>query len=245
MKKIIFGVAIATALVSPGIAVADSTGYVGIGAATLDDNNDSSKEDIVSVEGAIATTLGGDWSLAFTASNYDMGHNDHSHTYPSIDAQLIKNTDAYSIGGYFGSTVDSLYGVGVGGSYYLGQFTIGGDVSYAVDRYDGDYPVTTATVRAGYYIHDNFVVTGEYGYTDSEWEGEEADIWGVGAEYQFANSPFSLSANYMMAEGDFSEAESFGLGLRYHFGTTDLISRDRTGAMSGFRTVARNQALIY
>ena len=244
MKKIFVGAAMAAAFVTPGIASADTQGYVGLGFASLDNSDDGDVEDLVTLDGAVSTDLGGAWNLGFSASNADMGHGDHSHTYTSIDAQLFTNTDTYSFGAYVGNTLGELYGVGVGGAYYMGQFTIGGDVSYAQDRYDADYPVTTWSLNGGYYINDNFVVNAEYGYTDSEWEGEEGDLWGIGAEYRFADSPFSVSANFTSMEGDSSETEAFGIGVRYNFGSSDLITRDRTGAMNGFRDVARNHALL-
>lgn len=250
MKKLLLGAAAAFAIIAPGVAAADTTGFVGFGAATLDDDADSWKDDLLTIEGAVVTSLNDTWSLGFRGSNHDMGHDSHTHAYQAIDVQAFTATDTYSFGGYAGSAMDSTWGFGVGGSLYFGNFTVGGDVSYVDDRKDGGYEVTTTTARAGYYFTNNFAVTGEYGYTDSEWEGEEASIWGLGAEYQFANSPFSISANYTMADSDYNgggghEAETFGVGVRYHFGTSDLMSRDRSGLLNGLGTVARNHALLY
>ena len=194
--------------------------------------------------------MSGDWNLGFRASNDDMGHDSHTHSYTALDAQIFTATDGYSFGAYAGSAMDSVWGLGAGGSLYFGNFTVGGDVSYADDRKDGGSEITTTTARAGYYFSNNFVVTGEYGYTDSEWEGEEASIWGLGAEYQFDGSPFSISANYALSDSDYNgggghQTETFGVGVRYNFGTSDLISRDRTGLQEGLGTVARNHALMY
>ena len=60
---------------------------------------------------------------------------------------------------------------------------------------------------------------------------------GVGAEYEFAGTPFSLTGGYERTTlDDFDvDADTFQIGLRYSFGG-GLQARDRAGANLG-RTI--------
>ncbi|MNN67898.1 hypothetical protein D3C81_1835600 [compost metagenome] len=81
-----------------------------------------------------------------------------------------------------------------------------------------------------------------YSNAENLFVGGDVEGWsaGVGAEYQFANSPFSVTGTYQRVSSDFAnvdiDEDVFMIGARYNFGGT-LQSLDRAGANLG-RTLA-------
>ena len=69
---------------------------------------------------------------------------------------------------------------------------------------------------------------------DTDFGDGDAWTYGVGGEYEFANSPFSLTAGYTRAdiESVDLDVDSWTIGLRYSFGG-GIQARDRAGASLG------------
>ena len=68
-------------------------------------------------------------------------------------------------------------------------------------------------------------------YNNVDVAGGDVDAWtyGVGAEYEIENTPFSVGAAYTRADVDSIDVDTWSLGLRYSFGG-GLQARDRAGA---------------
>ena len=64
------------------------------------------------------------------------------------------------------------------------------------------------------------------------------DAWtyGVGAEYEIENSPFSVGASYTRADIESVDVDTWSVGLRYSFGG-GLQARDRAGANLGVSAI--------
>ena len=101
------------------------------------------------------------------------------------------------------------------------------------DAFDADIWAVRGEVR--HFVTDNFRLTGSLGYATVD-VGPNIDTWnaGVEAEYQFAETPFSVVAGYEHADSDDinSNADTFRIGFRYTFGGT-LKDRDQSGASLG------------
>jgi hypothetical protein len=251
MKKLLLGAAAALAVVAPSVAAADTIGNVGIAYGPMDQSDDDTKEDMLTLQGGF-TTDAGNHVFQMGAANFDMDHSGHSHTYGALDAHLGQANDQYAFGVFAGAlelSGDVAYGFGLEGAYYFGTFTVGGDASFASTR-NGDYDITSYAVNASYYVMPNFAVNAEVGSIDSEWMATESTNWSIGGEYMFSSMPISISGDYIATDADYngggsSETDVWQIGLTYHFGGGDLISRDRAGpSQGGFVDVARYHTLL-
>ena len=149
------------------------------------------------------------------------------------------------LGGFVGVTDlggDETFSVGAEVQKYLASATLTGLVSYTdLDGADA----WTFGGDAAYYVNPSMRLNAGVSYSNVDADLGEADVWayGAGAEYQFANSPFSVHGSYQRVSTDAIvadvDADVFMIGARYNFGGT-LQSLDRAGAnlgrtMAGFR----------
>jgi hypothetical protein len=253
MKKILLGAAAALAIAAPGVANANAIGSVGIAYGPMDQSDDGTKEDMLSLEANFATEMG-HHQFQLGAASFDMDHSGHSHNYGALEGHLGHSRDTHAFGVFAGAlqlSGDVAYGVGVEGAFYFGNFTVGGDISYASTRGDPAFDIASAAVNGAYYFAPNLALTGEVGYIDSEWMGTESANWALGLEYLFAGMPISVSGDYIATDADYdfgggtSDTNVWQLGATYHFGGPDLMSRDRAGAsQGGFVDVARYHTLL-
>lgn len=252
MKNILMGAVAALALAAPGIASADTIGSIGAAWGPMDDDNDSTRDDILALQGDFSTDVGGH-TFQMGAANFDMYHDNHSHNYGAIDAHLGMGGDSHAFGVYGGAlnlSGDVAYGLGAEGAFYFGNFTLGGDIFYASTRGDPAYDNSGASLNGGYYFSPNLAVRGQVEYLDSEWMASESTTYSAGAEYQFASLPISVSGDYYNSDVSYdfatdTDVDVWQLGVAYHFGGSDVMSRDRAGAnQGGLVDVARQMAII-
>ena len=81
-------------------------------------------------------------------------------------------------------------------------------------------------------MHDNFRLNANIGYASVDagaGNDDDAMIYGVGGEYQFASFPVSIAAGYNTADFDGGDVDTWTIGVRYNWGGT-LRDRDRSGA---------------
>lgn len=236
MKKHILGAAAALAVVAPGVAAADTNGFVGFNYATLDDSWDSDKDDAYGLNGAVVTNIGGAWNLQFDAAQSNMTHGDHNHAYSDANVHAFYRTDAFAVGGVFGyeNNGDALYSLGAEGQYYLPHFTLTGAYTYQSDLSDDDYQAHNVGVDGQFFIKPNLAVGAGVQWADSEWANQEGYNYSVNAEYQLPASPLSFGASYTKSDldsgGGGHYGDVFGVFARWNFGTPDLQTRSRSGA---------------
>ena len=67
----------------------------------------------------------------------------------------------------------------------------------------------------------------------------DVDAWtyGVGGEYEFTGTPFSVAAGYTRADIESIDVDTWSLGVRYSFGG-GLQARDRAGAGLNVSSIA-------
>lgn len=221
----------AAAVAAP--AFAQTVGSVGVSAAHTEVEDFDGQT--YAIDGNVALKASENWTVTLngSAATFDGDLGDDSAfsggvaaTYAGSDWRVgpfIQGSDA-------GDT--TLWAGGVVGQKYLDNVTLSGAVTYGqIDDVDADIWAINGDVR--YFINDNFRINGGLGFAKIDANVADADMWtaGVGAEYQFASSPWSVFGGYDHVEvSDLDvSADTFKIGARYSFGG-DLKARDRAGA---------------
>jgi len=88
-----------------------------------------------------------------------------------------------------------------------------------------------------YFANENWKVQAQAGYLNIDTNFGNVDGWSIGAEteYQFAGTPWSVTAGYDYADLNDAPVKShtFRIGARYTFGAPSLKARDAAGADLG------------
>jgi len=238
MKKNLFAAVAAVALLGSAVAAqAQTVGHVGAqyGRTDLDIVGFDADADTYQLEGAVrfdAGSLGAQIDGAIT--NYDGDDTSFGAT-----GHLNTKVGEGLIGGFAGvETSDDItvWGVGVDAQANLGPATsLYGQAGYGNSDDLGDADLWAVRGEVRHFFADNFRVTGSVGYLTVD-AGPDLDAWnaGVEAEYQFAETPFSVVAGYDHFDSNDigANADTLRIGFRYTFGGT-LKDRDRSGASLG------------
>jgi hypothetical protein len=239
MKTILLASAAAATLFAAPAFAQDAVGSVGVAYNHSEAEAFGAEADLdgATVAGAVATPAFGDWTATFNAagtySDYDFG----DETTLSGAVHLTKAIEDMRFGGFVGAEEiaggDTLMTFGAEGQKYFQQATLTGVVSYGtVD----DADLWTVGGEAAFYATPALRLAARASYSDVDFAGVSTDGWsaGVGAEYAFAATPYSVFAGYDRAELEDADLtiDSFEVGVRYNFGG-DLQSRDRAGATLG------------
>lgn len=239
MNKNLFAATAAVAFLASAVAAnAQTVGHVGANYSRTDFDvaGLDADADVYQLEGAVrfdAGPLGAQIDAAVT--NYDGDDTSFGAT-----GHLNTKFGGGLVGGFAGvETSDDItfWGVGLDGQANLGPATsLYGQAGYGTsdDLGDADFWAVRGEIR--HFVRDNFRLQGSLGYTRIEVTGPDADAWtaGVEAEYQFAETPFSVVAGYdHFDSNDISvNADTLRIGVRYTFGGT-LKDRDQSGASLG------------
>lgn len=244
MRNQLFATAAVAAFfaLTAGAAQAQTVGHAGVNysraeidAGRLGDTD----ANVIQGEGAVAFDVGSlRAAVDGSVTNFDTDGGDA--TLWSATGHLNKAFDGGLAGGFVGVSKSddvTLWAVGVEGQYNIApKTTLYGQVGYgqAEDLNDVDFWAGRAELR--YFVADNFKIAGNVGFTKADARGGDLDMWNVGAEaeYQFANTPWSVVGAYEHGELDDADlkADTFKIGLRYTFGGT-LRDRDQAGASLG------------
>lgn len=239
MKKILMGAAAVLAVAAPGVAHADTTGFVGLGYTALDDDDDGDKEDLVILDGAVASNIGGAWNVQFDAHHGYFDHGSHDDAFTNASAHLFARSSGWAAGGFAGLGTrgsDNIWLAGLEGQLYFSNVTLGGAWTFSdMTNGSGDTEFTLLDLDAAFFLTPNTSIGGGAGWYDDEWEGEDGYYVALNAEHQFAGSPFSIGGGYFMYDSDYSgggghEIDGFSIFGRMNFGTADLQTRSREGA---------------
>ncbi|MGH7021598.1 MAG: porin [Brevundimonas sp.] len=233
-------VAAATLIAAPAFAQ-DAVGSAGIGYVHSD--AEGLKTDGAQLDGVGAFKVAPEWTVtvngAVNYSDSDLGDD----TTGAAAAHLTKTFGAdLRAGGFVGVSDiggENFLTVGAEVQKYLASATLTGLVSYTdLDGVDA----WTFGGDAAYYVNPSLRLNAGVSYNNLDAGQGDVDAWayGAGAEYQFANSPFSVYGTVQRASidaigGDIDQ-DTFMVGARYNFGGT-LQSLDRAGANLG-RTLA-------
>lgn len=221
----------AAAVAAP--AFAQTVGSVGVSAAQTEVEDFDGQT--YAIDGNVAFKANENWTVtingALSTNDGDLGDDTAftggvAATYAGSDWRVgpyIQGSDAGDA---------TLWNGGVVAQKYLENVTLSGAVSYGqIDDVDADLWAINGDVR--YFVSDNFRLNAGLGFAKIDTDFGDADLWtaGVGAEYQFASTPWSIFGGYdhvELSDVDVS-ADTFKIGARYSFGG-DLKARDRAGA---------------
>jgi hypothetical protein len=210
-----------------GVAFAQ-TGSVGLNGTRID--TDFGDADAYGVDGEVIFDVGGGWSGIVEGGYAD---SDDTDGVLSATGHMINLSGGSAWGGFVGvSDSDNSNIVSVGGEYaaFFDTTTLALNLNYSTND---DADVDAYGVNAAYRIFagDNLRFDLTAGIARAESGGIDADgnSIGVGVEYRFDNSPFSVGAAYSRVDGDVAEANVFGVSLRWNFGDTTLKAADRKG----------------
>lgn len=240
MKLRLFATAaVAIAAISAPAFAQDGVGSVGINAAhtEIDVLGLDADGETYSLDGSVAVKATENWTATFAADIADTNGGGDNTSFGIGGALTYAGSD-WRVGptvSFNGSDDLNTWTFGAVAQKYIGDVTLSGAVNYATDdEVDADIWSVGGEVR--YFISDNFRINGGLTWATADAGGTDVDGWsaGVGGEYQFANTPWSITGGYSHAvldDVDF-EADTFSIGVRYSFGG-DLKARDRAGADLG------------
>lgn len=229
-------VAAATLIAAPAFAQ-DAIGSVGVAYNYADIEGTDINRGVI--DGVVASPVFGDWTVTFNAEG----------AYTDIDGQgdettlagavhLSKKIEDMRFGGFVGASEfgnTTMTNFGLEGQKYLDRATLTGVVEYGTAA---DADMWTVAGDAAFYATSQLRLNVGAAYSsvdaDSFFIGpDDIEAWsaGVGAEYQFANSPYSVFGGYdYVKSSDLDvDANVFKIGMRYSFGG-GLQARDQAGA---------------
>jgi len=231
--------AVAVFAAAPAMAQ-DAIGSIGLGYVHTD--YDGFKDDGAAINGSVATSAFGDWTVTFDGSLSYSDENDYlGDTTSALGAHVSRIVNDIRIGGFVSvqnNEILDMASVGAEAQKTFQQATLTGSVSYS-DAAGAE--AWNVGVDGAYYPMDNLRLNATVGFGDFDAPGAHIDAWTyiAGAEYQFASTPYSVFANYELTEiEDINlDIETFKIGFRYNFGGS-LQAQDRSGANIGRATLA-------
>ena len=235
MRNWIIGAAAALAVVAaPSVAAAN--GYVGVVYNSTDLGGAGDDVESWGVEGAVA--FAGSGSIVFEVdaainTTDDSISGDDETGYGLVGHLYARNSD-HLFGGFVGiagSEDTETWIAGLEANKYFAQWTLAGALFYG-NNDDFDTDGWGANVEGRVFLTDNFRLNGNVGWVsvDSGGSDDDAMMYGVGGEYQFASFPISVGAGWSTVDFDSGEVDTWTIGLRYNFGGQTLMDRDRNGA---------------
>lgn len=243
MKKVFFAsVAAATLFAAPALA---QNAIGSVGGAYMHNDTEGFDTDGALLDASVATPAFGDWTVTFNASAVyaDSDFGDETMASGAVHLTRMFGQDVRA-GGFIGLTdVGGENDFSIGGEIqkYLPRSTLTGLVAYT-DADGAD--VWSLAGDAAFYATPALRLNAGLSYHNIDAGGGDADVWslGLGAEYEFTGTPFSLTGGYERTEIEGGpDSDTFMIGLRYSFGGGQQ-ARDRAGANLG-RTIGGVKAL--
>jgi hypothetical protein len=240
MKKILLGAAAALAIAAPSVAAADTNAVVGLQYTNTD--FDSLDLDQYGLNGAFSHDLSNGAVLQMDGQmgRVDAGGCCVGSSYGAVHYGW--RNDSHAFAGFVGLTdffVASGLGVGLEGQLYLGNLNLNGSIGH-VDFDDFDLDSSSAQVDAAYFFTPNLALTGIVAVSEADFGGSDTD-WttlGIGGEWRFDNSPFSINAGYRNHDFDGGDADSWTIGFAWDLGTGTVQDRTRNGpGLNGARNM--------
>lgn len=239
MKALLLASAALALTAAPALAQ-DAVGSAGI--AYVHTDTEGFKTDGAKLDGVAAFAVSPEWTVtvngAVSYADSDFGDD----TVGAAAAHLTRTFGAdLRAGGFVGVSDiggENYLTAGAEVQKYLASTTLTGLVAYTdLDGADA----WTFGGDAAYYVNPALRLNASVSYNNVDVDGfGDVDGWayGVGAEYQFANSPYSVYGSWQrVSVNDLDvDADTFTIGARMSFGGT-LQSLDRAGANLG-RTLA-------
>ena len=244
MKTLFLASAAAAALFAAPALAQDAIGSVGLTYSnpSVEIAGEDFDADVWTVDGTVAipannwtVTCNGaiDYAKAFGEDDTTGAAAAHLTTMVAGDVRV----GGFVAGNGIGSG-DTVYTVGAEAQKYLAGSTLTGLVAYtSADDLDAD--IWTVGGDAAFYVTPNLRLNAGVSYNNVDANLGDVDAWtyGVGGEYEFTGTPFSVAAGYTRADIESIDVDTWSLGVRYSFGG-GLQARDRAGAGLNVSSIA-------
>jgi hypothetical protein len=238
MKKYVLAASLTAGLALVGApALAQVSGTVGAGYSRADSSGPDT--DTYGVNGGVTIPTSGSLAVLLDGS---YSHNDDADLdIFGANAHLITRNDSNAWGGYVSyAHADASGGDanawGVGGEYakFFKSSTLALTLGYENED-DLDIDATGLIGEYRIFATDNlrFDLNAGYARINSNFGDDDGTEIGAGVEYRFSAAPISIGAAYTHYDADNTDANVFGISLRYDFGNGSLKARDRTGNTFG------------
>lgn len=244
MKTLFLASAAAAALVAAPALAQDAIGSVGLTYSnpSVEIAGDDFDADVWSVDGTVAIPAN-NWTVTFNgAIDYAKAFGEDDTTGAAAAHLTTMVAGDVRVGGFVAGdgigSGDTVYTVGAEAQKYLAGSTLTGVVAYtSADDLDAD--IWTVGGDAAFYVMPNLRLNAGVSYNNVDAQFGDVDAWtyGVGGEYEFTGTPFSVAAGYTRADIDSIDVDTWSLGLRYSFGG-GLQARDRAGAGLNVSSIA-------
>ena len=234
MKSLLLVTAAVSAFAAaPALAQSGPVGSVGAtySNSEADLGGLSADSDDWAVDGVVAMPAFGEWTvtLAGAVSQSDDGGDDTTVFGNAHLTTMIKPD--MRVGGFVGAADvadETALTAGVEVQKYLAKATLTGVVAYTTAD-DVDLDVWSVGADAAFYVTDALRLNAGLSWMTIDDADVDGMTYGVGAEYEIASTPFSVTAGYSHSDIEDLDIDSWTLGLRYSFGG-GLQARDRAGA---------------
>lgn len=229
-KKLLAGAAATAALMTPGLAAADTNAVVGV--AYNMQEIESTDWDRYGINGGFSHDFSNGTLLQFdgAAERVDIGGCCLSTGYAAVHYGM--RSDNHGFGGFvsledFGPF--SGLGLGVEGQFHFTNFLLNGSLGY-LDFDDAELSGYAAQIDGAYFFTPNFALTGLISYTEAD-EVIDADwtSYGIGGEWRFGSGPVSLVAGYRHLDIEDADGDAWTIGFNFDLGTDSLRDRARSG----------------
>jgi hypothetical protein len=226
--------AVAALAAAPALAQDGPVGSIGVtyGNSEAELGGLSGDTDAWAVDGVVAMPAFGDWTVtvAANASQFDDGASDDTAVAGTAHLTTVLGSDL-RIGGFVGAADVADETALTGGlevQKYLSKATLTGVVAYTTAD-DIDLDVWSVGGDAAFYVTEALRLNAGVSWMTIDDADVDGLTYGVGAEYEIAHSPFSVTAGYSHSDIEDLDIDSWTVGLRYSFGG-GLQARDRAGA---------------
>ena len=235
MKSLLLVTAsIAAFAAAPALAQDGPVGSVGVsyGNSEAELGGASADADTWAVDGVVAMPAFGEWTVtvAANASQFDDGSSDDTMVAGAAHLTTLVGSDL-RVGGFVGAADvadETALTAGFEAQKYLSNATLTGVVAYTTAD-DVDLDVWSVGGDAAFYVTDALRLNAGLSWMTIDDADVDGVTYGVGAEYEIASTPFSVTAGYSHSDIEDLDVDSWTVGLRYSFGG-GLQARDRAGA---------------
>ena len=246
MKTLFLASAAAAALFAAPAFAQDAIGSVGVTYSnpSVEIAGEDFDADVWTVDGTVAVPAD-NWTITFNgAIDYAKAFGEDDTTGVAAAHLTTLVAGDVRVGGFVAAngigSGDTVYTVGAEAQKYLAGSTLTGQIAYT-DADDLGAKVWTVGGDAAFYVMPNLRLNAGVSYNSVDTDFGDADAWtyGVGGEYEFTGTPFSVAAGYTRADiGDIDvDVDTWSIGLRYSFGG-GLQARDRAGAGLNVSSIA-------
>jgi hypothetical protein len=244
MKTLFLASAAAAALFAAPALAQDAIGSVGLTYSnpSVEIAGEDFDADVWTVDGTVAIPAN-NWTVTFNgAIDYAKAFGEDDTTGAAAAHLTTMVAGDVRVGGFVAGngigSGDTVYTVGAEAQKYLAGSTLTGLVAYtSADDLDAD--IWTVGGDAAFYVTPNLRLNAGVSYNNVDANLGDVDAWtyGVGGEYEFTGTPFSVAAGYTRADIESIDVDTWSLGVRYSFGG-GLQARDRAGAGLNVSSIA-------